>query len=205
MEAFMYDRKFQPSNLDNVEELELYQPGGFHPVHLGDTFADGRYRIIHKLGFGGFSTVWLAREESQKRYVALKIITAEASCDCPELKILQYLEKSTCEQPGRAYIASILDYFQIEGPNGTHICLVSKVDGPSIDQVCSHRGRSRRLRGDVARRLAGQAVQALAYLHSNDIVHGGMVVVVRRIRHASSNPFCRLYNLEYSHSTRRYR
>lgn len=203
MAAFMDDRKFQPSNLDNVEDLELYQPGGFHPVHLGDTFADGRYRIIHKLGFGGFSTVWLAREESQKRYVALKIITAEASCDCPELKILQYLEKSSSELPGQAYIATILNHFRFEGPNGTHTCLVSKVDGPSIDEVLSHLGRSRRLRGDVARRLARQAVQALAFLHSNDIVHGGMFVV-RKIRHASSNPFCRLYNLEHSPSTRRY-
>lgn len=69
-------RKFRPSSSDYVEDVELYRPGGFHPVHLGDTLSDGRYWIIHKLGFGGFSTVWLAREESQNRYVALKISTA---------------------------------------------------------------------------------------------------------------------------------
>ena len=40
-----------------------YRPGGFHPVHLGDTFKEGRYRVIHKLGHGGFSTIWLARDE----------------------------------------------------------------------------------------------------------------------------------------------
>jgi len=39
---------------------EEYMPGGFHPIHFGDTFKDGQYRIIRKLGDGSFSTVWLA-------------------------------------------------------------------------------------------------------------------------------------------------
>lgn len=45
------------------EDLERYKPGGFHPVNLGDTFQRGRYTIRHKLGYGGFSTVWLAYDQ----------------------------------------------------------------------------------------------------------------------------------------------
>lgn len=37
-----------------------YQPNGFHPVTLGDSFHNGRYIVKHKLGFGGQATVWLA-------------------------------------------------------------------------------------------------------------------------------------------------
>lgn len=48
------------------EPLECYTPGGFHPVTLGDTFQNGRYIIRHKLGYGGFSTVWLARDEQEE-------------------------------------------------------------------------------------------------------------------------------------------
>lgn len=177
METFAQSRLFRPSRLDNVEDLEAYRPGGFHPVHLGDTLAEGRYRIVHKLGFGGFATVWLAREESQNRYVALKIITAEASRDCAELKILQHLEKSSSKQLGRNYVAFSLDYFQFEGPNGAHTCLVSKIAGPSIAKMQHHLSQSRRLRGDLARRFAGQAAQALAFLHSNGVVHGGMFFI----------------------------
>ncbi|CAI6079015.1 unnamed protein product [Clonostachys chloroleuca] len=43
------------------EGTDNYRPGGFHPVHLGDVL-DGRYHIFRKLGSGGQSTVWLARD-----------------------------------------------------------------------------------------------------------------------------------------------
>jgi len=44
------------------EPLELYVPGGLHPVTLGDSLHQGRYSIRHKLGYGGYSTVWMARD-----------------------------------------------------------------------------------------------------------------------------------------------
>lgn len=42
--------------LDDVEDLEGYVIGGYHPTHLGDELSQGRYRIVHKLGFGTYST-----------------------------------------------------------------------------------------------------------------------------------------------------
>lgn len=45
-----------------AEALSKYCPGGYHPVRLRDRLHDGRYEILHKLGFGAFSTVWLARD-----------------------------------------------------------------------------------------------------------------------------------------------
>jgi hypothetical protein len=48
-----------------AEDLEKYQPGGFHSVHLEDIYDNNRYRVVHKLGAGGFSTVWLARDGLQ--------------------------------------------------------------------------------------------------------------------------------------------
>lgn len=47
---------------EDEEDLEDYCKGGYHPVHVGDTFSDGRYLIVRKLGWGHFSTVWLARD-----------------------------------------------------------------------------------------------------------------------------------------------
>jgi hypothetical protein len=51
------------SMLSNEEEdLEDYRKGGYHPVAIGDKFSNGRYVIVRKLGWGHFSTVWLARD-----------------------------------------------------------------------------------------------------------------------------------------------
>lgn len=44
------------------EWIEDYRPGSYHPVHLGDLFNNGQYKIIRKLGEGSYSTVWLARD-----------------------------------------------------------------------------------------------------------------------------------------------
>jgi hypothetical protein len=68
-----------PSNVLFEEENFLdYRPGGFHPVALGDTLKDGRYKIHHKLGYGGFSTVWVARDH---RYVVALLAVHFACAD----------------------------------------------------------------------------------------------------------------------------
>ena len=48
-------------------------------MSIGDVFADGRYKILHKLGFGGSSTIWLARDSVSGILVALKVLPAYKS------------------------------------------------------------------------------------------------------------------------------
>lgn len=47
---------------EDEEELSDYCQGGYHPVYIGDTFSNGRYIVVRKLGWGHFSTVWLAKD-----------------------------------------------------------------------------------------------------------------------------------------------
>jgi serine/threonine-protein kinase SRPK3 len=44
------------------ETLPLFNQKRYYPVKIGDIFKQ-QYRIIAKLGYGAYSTVWLARDE----------------------------------------------------------------------------------------------------------------------------------------------
>ncbi|KAF4906996.1 Serine/threonine-protein kinase SKY1 [Colletotrichum viniferum] len=84
------------------EAISRYRPGGYHPVRLGDVFKNGKYRIIGKLGYGVYSTVWLASDMETKRHVALKILTADSfgkGKDTFELAIMRYMKGHVAEAP----------------------------------------------------------------------------------------------------------
>jgi serine/threonine-protein kinase SRPK3 len=157
--------------------IDRYKEGGFHPVHIGDSFQKGRYTVIHKLGHGGFAIVWLARDSKQSRYVALKILAARLSKDCPEVEMLRRLRNGPVGgHVGKAYVMDLLHHFWIGGPNGEHLCVVSQVGGPSIklwNDSPGLRSGTRRLKAAIARKVSLQATEGLAYIHSMGIVHGG--------------------------------
>lgn len=46
---------------DEQESINEYRRGGYHPVVIGDVFQN-RFRVIRKVGWGNFSTVWLCRD-----------------------------------------------------------------------------------------------------------------------------------------------
>lgn len=55
---------------DGVEEgRAAYRSGGFHPVYIGDVFND-RFKVLNKIGYGQYSTVWLVKD-TQARSVVL--------------------------------------------------------------------------------------------------------------------------------------
>lgn len=115
MNDFPYKTEFP------VENLSTYRKGGYHPVHIGDRFKNNRYRVIHKLGYGSYSTVWLAKDETLvpsyhfstqadiplyfaltndqyarlSRFVALKIVTAESGIETRERRVLRLLTRHT--------------------------------------------------------------------------------------------------------------
>lgn len=157
----------------DLEKHYDYEAGGHHPVHLGDTFGNGRYRVIHKLGSGGTGNVWLCRDlhAGTPTYVALKILMAEVStADCPELvqgKLLKGYENSD----GAEAICHFLDLFNLDGPNGTHFCFVYPLLGPKVS-----RGQIRTSADPdkTLREMCRVTVQALAFLHSKSICHGGL-------------------------------
>ncbi|CUM67763.1 uncharacterized protein PRCAT00005468001 [Priceomyces carsonii] len=161
------------------ESANDYSYGGYHPVCKGEVYFSQsiqglEYITLRKLGWGHFSTVWLAKvryneaflptdngsdtEIKNESYVALKFVKSnkhylEATED--ETNILKTLNKpllygenlslneinyfkgfrmkngQPIGHPGHDRIMRLLDNFEVNGPNGHHICMVFELLGES--------------------------------------------------------------------------
>ena len=143
---------------DNSEDegLSDYKVNGYHPVHIGEVLLE-RYIIMQKLGYGHFSTAWLALDTKYGNYVAIKIQKAaqqyiDAAYD--EVEILQELGKHNFD---KEWIASLKEYYKDEkdklddiektenskvvqllnsfiyhGQNGRHFCMVFEIVGVTL-------------------------------------------------------------------------
>jgi serine/threonine-protein kinase SRPK3 len=154
--------------INDVEQLDGYRPGGCHPIQLNDKF-QGRYTITEKLGYGSYSTIWLAQDEKLNRYVAIKVGTADNSSK--EVPILEELSASPINDLSNKLIAPVLDSFELKGPNGIHSCLVTTPAKCSLAQALQDYDL---FPLDAARSLAAQLVMAVARVHRMRIVHGGL-------------------------------
>ncbi|KAF2766562.1 kinase-like protein [Teratosphaeria nubilosa] len=164
----------------DAEPLERYRKGGYHPIRIGDLVHNGRYRIVHKLGWGGYSTVWAARDQrlakasASHENFAIKIAVSEQHKPVRELIALTTLAELKPGHPGVDHILPLVDHFQIEGPNGKHECLVIDIVGPKVpdvtEQLCGGKG----LPGGLAKCVAKQVLSALDCLHRFGIAHGNL-------------------------------
>ncbi|XP_062214591.1 uncharacterized protein LOC133915450 [Phragmites australis] len=115
------------------EGTEDYRRGGYHAVRVGDSFKQGAYVVQSKLGWGHFSTVWLAWDTAHSRYVALKVQKSaqhytEAAMD--EIKILKQI--SDGDPDDSRCVVKLLDHFKHSGPNGSHVCMVFEFLGDNL-------------------------------------------------------------------------
>ncbi|KAI0060910.1 kinase-like protein [Artomyces pyxidatus] len=180
-----YSSYSQSVMTEDEEDWEDYCKGGYHPVHIGDSFSDGRYIVVRKLGWGHFSTVWLARDTKMNRHVALKIVKSaprytETALD--EIKLLQRLITSATPplsaspdnpnpapspsqtHPGRSHVISFLDHFRHKGPNGTHVCMVFEVLGENLLGLIKRHQR-KGVPQHLVRQIAKQVLLGLDYMH----------------------------------------
>ncbi|CAI7574136.1 unnamed protein product [Penicillium glandicola] len=157
--------------IEEVERLEKYQPGGYHPILIGDIL-QSRYQVVHKLGYGAYSTTWLCRDYQSDTYVAVKVGMAESNAR--EVDVLNYLNHpSPLDPPGRAMIPSVKDKFVLHGPNGTHPCYVTTLAMCSVSGTKN--GSYRRIfQAETARSLIVQLVLAVEYIHAKGVVHGDL-------------------------------
>jgi serine/threonine protein kinase len=73
----------------------------------------------------------------------------------------------------------MLDHFKLDGPNGTHSCIVLELLGPSVPDLLDARFRGERFPGKLAKNIATHALLGLDYLHQYKIGHGGELTILK--------------------------
>ena len=167
------------STSSDVEDAEDYKKGGYHPTKIGDTFKQGKYVVVKKLGWGHFSTVWLVKsleekdgETGKEVFGAMKIQKSashytEAAMD--EVKILKQIKEK--DPLGQQPVANLLDWFEHLGPNGKHVCIVLESLGDNLLTLVKMYDYSG-IPMEVVKMVARSTLAALDFLHSKlDIIH----------------------------------
>ncbi|KAG0169457.1 serine/threonine protein kinase, CMGC group [Apophysomyces sp. BC1015] len=149
---------------DAEEDIKDYCKGGYHPVHIGEKFKDGKYVVLRKLGWGHFSTVWLVRDQEHYAMKVVKSAKHYTETALDEVKLLKRVAEADPQSLGANYVTAIVDSFMIEGPNGKHVCMTFEVLGEnllSLIQRHDHRG----LPIHLVKQISKQMLLGLDYLH----------------------------------------
>ncbi|KAI3442885.1 Protein kinase domain-containing protein [Psidium guajava] len=154
------------------EGTEDYRRGGYHAVRIGDAFKGGQYVVQSKLGWGHFSTVWLAWDTQSSRYVALKVQKSaqhytEAAMD--EITILQQITQG--DPDDKKCVVKLLDHFKHSGPNGQHVCMVFEYLGDNLLTLIKYTDY-RGLPLHMVKEICFHVLVGLDYLHRQlSIIH----------------------------------
>lgn len=164
----------EAENTADEEDSEDYCKGGYHPVQVGEEYKDGKYTVVRKLGWGHFSTVWLSRDNTTGKHVALKVVRSAAhytETALDEIKLLKKVVDANKDHPGRKHVVSLLDSFNHKGPNGVHVCMVFEVLGENLLGLIkrwNHRG----IPMPLVKQITKQVLLGLDYLHREcGIIH----------------------------------
>ena len=179
---------FNDSDSSEDEGLPDYKVGGYHPVHVGEVFKE-RYVTIQKLGWGHFSTVWLAKDRLHDTYVALKVQKSaqhyiEAAYDEVEIldQVSSFWRKKEWQESLKHYYkdepkvlkkmmsskychtVQLLNSFMHHGPNGKHYVMVFEILGVNLLEIIK-RYDYRGVPLHLVRELTKQCLVGLDYLN----------------------------------------
>jgi eukaryotic-like serine/threonine-protein kinase len=128
------------------------------------TVLSGRYRLEAKLGSGGMSTVYLARDETLDRAVAVKVMHREMSEQADQLERFRQ-EARAVAKLSHPNVVSVID----AGEDGGHPYIVFEyVEGETLKQRINRIGA---LDTQEALAYAIEVARGLSVAHARQMVH----------------------------------
>jgi eukaryotic-like serine/threonine-protein kinase len=136
-------------------------------LHAGELLAR-RYRLIDRIGAGGMSVIWRARDEVLDRVVAVKVLAASLAADA-RFRSMVREEARSAAQLIHPHVTAVHDYGEAVAPDGTVTAFVvmELLSGEELDA----RLTAGPLPWPAAVEICAQVAEALAAAHRLGIVH----------------------------------
>lgn len=158
---------------DYTSESSDYVDDDINDHFLGMTL-NGKYVLLHKIGYGAYSTVWLAYHKldpAKVYYYAIKIQNPEDYEDAMvEVKTLTKLKRCDCP-----YILELKDNFEFYPPDSKDkhpsVCMVFDLMACSVYQLIRRGKYVEGLPTRIVLRIAKQLFTALKHMHGLDMIH----------------------------------
>ncbi|MFV2085186.1 protein kinase domain-containing protein [Micromonospora sp. LOL_021] len=127
-----------------------------------------RYRLIDRIGAGGMSVIWRARDEVLDRVVAVKVLAASLAADA-RFRSMVREEARSAAQLIHPHVTAVHDYGEAVAPDGTVTAFVvmELLSGEELDA----RLTAGPLTWPAAVETCAQVAEALAAAHRLGIVH----------------------------------
>lgn len=123
--------------------------------------------MLHKLGWGVYSTVWCCYDAVGRRKVALKIQKAApeyTNAAVNEIELLRDVRDRAAAAGRDSGVVELLEHFYVAGPHGNHVCMVFELLGKTLLHAIQERGA---LPPAEVRAVAARLLECLAFVHDD--------------------------------------
>lgn len=127
-------------------------------------FIGNRYEVLDKVGSGGMSDVYKAKDHKLNRFVAIKVLKLEFSKD------KNFVSKFRVEAQSAARLehTNIVNVYDVGEDSGLHYIVMELVEGITLKQYIA---RKKKLSVKEATSITIQIAQGIECAHNNQIVH----------------------------------
>ncbi|MEU8072001.1 MULTISPECIES: protein kinase [unclassified Micromonospora] len=127
-----------------------------------------RYRLIDRIGAGGMSVIWRARDEVLDRVVAVKVLAPSLAADA-RFRDMVREEARSAAQLDHPHVTAVHDYGETVAPDGsiTSFVVMELLSGEELE----HRLTEGPMPWPAAVETGAQVAEALAAAHRLGIVH----------------------------------
>ncbi len=133
-------------------------------MEMNEMVIAGRYEIIERIGSGGMSDVFKAKDLALSRYVAIKILKADYAED------INFVSKFHSEAQAAASLEhpNIVNIYDVGSDDHVHYIVMEYVSGVTLKTYIEKKGR---LTSKEAISVAVQVARGIGAAHEKQIIH----------------------------------